>query len=369
MTYRSSPLIRLRRVALVVATLVVVLAGGAAIAQQAPDGATVYENYCVSCHGPSGGGGVGPALAGSQDLSDAASVVRQVLQGGGGMPAFAGQLSDAQIAAVVSHIRTSWGNDFGAVEPAFVAEVRGGGGAQDGAAGQPADGEAQQEAPAPEQDAADPPADGGDPSQDADQESTDAEQGEQEQADEEQAGQEQADEEQAGPEQAAQEQDDQEQGDEEQDEQPDQPQQPEQSEQPEQPDEQVPPEEQEQQDEQDQAAEEPVDEGAPEEPVAGRGQVPDTEAPDVRAPEEATTPDRTATLVVRVQPAGASVEVVGPTGFDEVSGEGGEMTFEDVPAGPYRVSVTLDGAAYVQLVDLTRGGRAEVVFELGDGGG
>jgi mono/diheme cytochrome c family protein len=40
------------------------------------------------------------------------------------MPAFASQLSDAQIAAVVDHERTSWGNDGPTVTPAEVTKDR-----------------------------------------------------------------------------------------------------------------------------------------------------------------------------------------------------------------------------------------------------
>ena len=40
------------------------------------------------------------------------------------MPAWADQLSDKEIAAVVNHERTSWGNDAGTVTPADVAKAR-----------------------------------------------------------------------------------------------------------------------------------------------------------------------------------------------------------------------------------------------------
>ena len=63
-------------------------AGGAAAAL----GASVFRANCAGCHGPDGGGAVGPGI----------------------MPAFGGRLSDEQIAAVTAHVRSSWGNDFAA---------------------------------------------------------------------------------------------------------------------------------------------------------------------------------------------------------------------------------------------------------------
>lgn len=74
-------------------------------------GAQLYGQNCAGCHGGAGEGGFGPALAGNKDLADADAVVEQILGGGGGMPAF-DQLSEQEVAAVTSHIRSSWGNDF-----------------------------------------------------------------------------------------------------------------------------------------------------------------------------------------------------------------------------------------------------------------
>lgn len=114
---------RTKPLPLLLAALALALAGTAA-AQ--PDGAALYDANCASCHGPEGGGGVGPALAGNASLGEAAATVRQILMGGDGMPAFAEQLGNAEIAAVATHIRTSWGNDAGPVEPEIVAQQRGG---------------------------------------------------------------------------------------------------------------------------------------------------------------------------------------------------------------------------------------------------
>jgi mono/diheme cytochrome c family protein len=102
-------------------------------------GAQVYSSNCASCHGESGAGtpGVFPPLAGDPVVNgkDAGAHVKIVLHGLSGkaiggksyaaqMPAFASQLSDAQIAAVVDHERTSWGNDGPTVTPAEVTKDR-----------------------------------------------------------------------------------------------------------------------------------------------------------------------------------------------------------------------------------------------------
>ena len=53
-------------------------------------------------------------------------IVRQVLRGNveKGMPAFAGQLSDRQIAAVATYIRNAWENAHGVVREADARKVR-----------------------------------------------------------------------------------------------------------------------------------------------------------------------------------------------------------------------------------------------------
>ncbi|MBS7539733.1 c-type cytochrome [Ancylobacter lacus] len=88
-------------------------------------GKTVYDARCAGCHGVNGEGRPPhwPPLANNQsiDMPSAVNPIRMVLNGGYppgtrgnprpyGMPPFAGLLSDNEIAAVVSYIRTSWGN-------------------------------------------------------------------------------------------------------------------------------------------------------------------------------------------------------------------------------------------------------------------
>lgn len=85
--------------------------------------ADLYAQTCAACHGETGEGGFGPALAGNAALEDAPQVIAQVLAGGGGMPAFA-HLSDEKVAALVSYVRSSWGNRFPPVTPEEVAAQR-----------------------------------------------------------------------------------------------------------------------------------------------------------------------------------------------------------------------------------------------------
>lgn len=92
-------------------------------------GAVVYATHCLACHQATGQGieGAFPALAGSAlVLGDAAEVVKLPLYGRGGMPNFGGELSDEEIAAVVSHIRNSWGNEAGVVGAKLVTKLRNG---------------------------------------------------------------------------------------------------------------------------------------------------------------------------------------------------------------------------------------------------
>jgi len=71
------------------------------------EGKTVFTANCKSCHtlkDASATGSVGPNLDELQP--DKATVVRQVNNGGGQMPAFKGKLSDAQIQAVSTYVST-----------------------------------------------------------------------------------------------------------------------------------------------------------------------------------------------------------------------------------------------------------------------
>ena len=102
-------------------------------------GATLYSTLCAACHQASGTGlpGVFPPLAGSDWVSGKDSTLAAiVLQGvsgkltvngvafNGAMPSFKAQLSDEQLAAVLSHVRSAWGNASPPVAPQTVARVR-----------------------------------------------------------------------------------------------------------------------------------------------------------------------------------------------------------------------------------------------------
>jgi mono/diheme cytochrome c family protein len=72
----------------------------------APPGAQVFQSAgCGGCHtlkAAGASGAIGPNL--DQLRPDAATVAAIVRSGGGSMPAFAGRLSDPQIAAVASFV-------------------------------------------------------------------------------------------------------------------------------------------------------------------------------------------------------------------------------------------------------------------------
>ncbi|TPG52349.1 hypothetical protein EAH89_18340 [Roseomonas nepalensis] len=91
------------------------------------DGGALYAAICAGCHMPNGRGAVGagayPALAGNEKLEHTAYPVGVVLHGRHGMPGFATQLDDAQVAAVVNWVRTNLGNAY-AEDPATPEEVR-----------------------------------------------------------------------------------------------------------------------------------------------------------------------------------------------------------------------------------------------------
>jgi cytochrome c553 len=104
-------------------------------------GANLYEQHCAQCHGDQGAGVAGayPALAGNRAVTLASSAnLTQIVINGGFAPATAGNprpfgmppyklvLDDADVAAVLTHIRRTWGNDAAQVTELEVNRVRAG---------------------------------------------------------------------------------------------------------------------------------------------------------------------------------------------------------------------------------------------------
>ena len=98
-------------------------------------GAEVYGTNCVACHQANGQGlpGAFPALAaGAITTGPATGHIDIVLNGKAGtaMAAFGPQLGDADLAAVITYERLSWGNkdllapDDAVVQPATIKAAR-----------------------------------------------------------------------------------------------------------------------------------------------------------------------------------------------------------------------------------------------------
>ncbi len=87
-------------------------------------GQEVYAVRCAACHGADGEGtGPFPALDGSKVATGPVEAhINIVLHGKNAMPGWAGQLTDAEIAAVITYERNAWSNKTGdLVQPADVA--------------------------------------------------------------------------------------------------------------------------------------------------------------------------------------------------------------------------------------------------------
>ena len=108
-------------------------AGGGANAGQ-----KVFSANCATCHGAAGAGVTGafPPLAGNPVVTGDKTKVIQIVANGlhgqisvkgstynGQMPAWKGNLSNADIANVITYIRSSWGNKASAVTTADVSKI------------------------------------------------------------------------------------------------------------------------------------------------------------------------------------------------------------------------------------------------------
>src|SRR5690606_1510138 len=103
-------------------------------------GGTVYNAHCAVCHQANGKGlpGAFPPLDGSEWVTgNPETLVKIVLHGMSGpvevagatfngiMPPWESLLSDEQIAAIATYVRSAWGNQADAVPIDEVARIRG----------------------------------------------------------------------------------------------------------------------------------------------------------------------------------------------------------------------------------------------------
>lgn len=114
--------------------------GDGAAAQGSAQGAAIYDRQCAHCHGDNGAGvpGAYPALAGNRAvlMANTANLVQIVLHGGFapatqgnprpfGMPPYQLELDDRSVAAVLTHVRSAWGNRAAPVHELDVIRQRG----------------------------------------------------------------------------------------------------------------------------------------------------------------------------------------------------------------------------------------------------
>jgi len=88
---------------------------------------SLFMDNCSACHQATGKGvkGAFPPLAGSPLVQgDPKIVITTVLNGRAGMPAFKDDLSDADLAAILTYVRSSWGNKASAIKPTDVVAAR-----------------------------------------------------------------------------------------------------------------------------------------------------------------------------------------------------------------------------------------------------
>jgi len=109
------------------------------VAVAGPDGAKIYSSNCASCHGATGAGlsGTFPPLAGNPMVTGDPTKVIVIVDNGlhgaitvngqtynGVMPAWKSSLKPDEVAAVVTYIRSSWGNKASAVTEAQVKAAK-----------------------------------------------------------------------------------------------------------------------------------------------------------------------------------------------------------------------------------------------------
>jgi mono/diheme cytochrome c family protein len=117
----------------------VAMPSGPRVERVMQQGKELYEANCTECHGADGKGLPPhyPPLAGNRALTmkEAANPIRIVLNGGFapgtegnprpyGMPPYSHAMNDEEVAAVVSYLRASWGNQAPPVSPGTVNKYR-----------------------------------------------------------------------------------------------------------------------------------------------------------------------------------------------------------------------------------------------------
>jgi cytochrome c6 len=90
-------------------------------------GGQLYNDNCSACHQKAGEGipGAFPALKGDKtSLGDPNALALLVLTGRGGMPAYKDSLSDADLASIMTYVRSAWGNQAKPMTEADFAKAR-----------------------------------------------------------------------------------------------------------------------------------------------------------------------------------------------------------------------------------------------------
>lgn len=110
--------------------------GGGSGAEPADRGAVVYATHCASCHGRNGAGvGRNPPVAGSVTVGGDPEVLAAWIMAGQRPPTLPRMrglvvmpqytwLSDEDLAAVITHIRSSFGHAEPGMTPADIAAIR-----------------------------------------------------------------------------------------------------------------------------------------------------------------------------------------------------------------------------------------------------
>lgn len=87
------------------------------------EGGKIFKEICAACHLPDARGtGAIPALAKDANLADPAYPIAVLARGKGAMPPMDDMLTPAQMAAVITYVRTNFGNAY--PQPVTEADVK-----------------------------------------------------------------------------------------------------------------------------------------------------------------------------------------------------------------------------------------------------